>query len=331
MFGELAIAYLFLGGAGAGCLAVCSLVDLFVVREPFGWARAARGLATCPIGQVQAFGFAVGYGALAVGVACLLLDIGRIDRALGLFAPAQPTVVGFGAFVLVALLLTAALPVLARFLYVPQVPRAAVTATEVATVVVGVVAATYTGVLLAGLGGVRFWVSPLLPVLFLLSSLSCGVAVPLAGMAFVGDDADMRVLRRRLCAADCTLVLAEVAVAAAFWLIATQSDHPGVQASVALLRGSAPVALAWWWGFGLCGLAVPLALEAAVAVAGRMRAPTASARTAVAVAAACVLVGAACLRWAVVDAGTHRALELQDVPQNASLALSQSANQNERK
>ena len=39
MLGELAVLYLFLGGAGAGCVAACSLVDLLWLREPFGRRR----------------------------------------------------------------------------------------------------------------------------------------------------------------------------------------------------------------------------------------------------------------------------------------------------
>ena len=42
MLGELAVLYLFLGGAGAGCVAACSLVDLLWLREPFG-ATAVYG------------------------------------------------------------------------------------------------------------------------------------------------------------------------------------------------------------------------------------------------------------------------------------------------
>ena len=36
MFGELVTAYLFLAGVGAGGVAVASVADLLLVREPFG-------------------------------------------------------------------------------------------------------------------------------------------------------------------------------------------------------------------------------------------------------------------------------------------------------
>ena len=39
MLGELAVLYLFLGGAGAGCVAACSLVDLLWLRETRRWIR----------------------------------------------------------------------------------------------------------------------------------------------------------------------------------------------------------------------------------------------------------------------------------------------------
>lgn len=317
MFGELAVAYLFLGGAGAGCVLVASLLDLVVVREPFGTAEYAPGPAVRPAAHAVDVAFAVGFVAVAAGIACLLLDVGRIDRVASLFLDPHPTFMTFGSYALAALAVLAAALAVVRFAYVPGVSRAAVTAAEAVACVVAVAVMTYTGLLLQSVEGVRFWGTPLVTALFVLSSASSGVACVVIVMMLENADAQVRRIVRALAVADVALIVAEVACAAALIAQAAASDHEGVLASLeTLTRGDlAPV---WWGGFAACGLAVPLAAEAAFLArggAGRTNHASADAgamRTAVAVAAALVLVGAICLRVAIAGAGAHRELALED-------------------
>ena len=84
MFSVLAVGYLFLGGAGAGAIAVASILDLAWVRAPFGHAsRIGIGEAT-PLERTVAVGMLAGFGALALGMLFLLFDLGRIDRVASL-------------------------------------------------------------------------------------------------------------------------------------------------------------------------------------------------------------------------------------------------------
>lgn len=328
MLGELAVLYLFLGGAGAGCVAACSLIDLLWLREPFG-ATTAYGPdpAVEPARRAVALGFALGLGVLVAGVACLAFDLGRIDRVLALFLMPQPTVMSVGAFALAALVAVAAPLAAVRLLYLPALGRPAVTALEVLAVALGLVVMVYTGLLLQSLQGAGLWRSVWLPVLFALSSASCGVALTLACCPWVGDDAALRRLTRALMRVDGVLIAAEAVAAALFAGLAAASAHPGAAlAADALLTGSQ--AAAWWLGFGLCGLGLPLAVEATCLLGRGRSAPRGivlAPATLPAVAAVLVLVGGVCLRWAVTDAAVPRELALQDPAAATELALTDDA------
>lgn len=353
MFSDLVVVYLFLGGAGAGALAVCCIADLALtrpLRADFGAcasktrASKMRVFGMSPLERTGAsvgprmsrpsdrtglrmvdLAFLLGFLMLVFAVVCLVADLGRVDRVASLFFGSQLTVLTVGAFSLAALLALAALLVLARFLYLPGLPWGAVRFAEGVAVVVSFAVMAYTGVLLQGLVGVAFWRTPLLPVLFVLSSLSCGAATMCIVAPFSGveDDVQARILAR-VAHFDLVVIVLEMAVAACLLWWAHGSAHAGVQESFAILTDPAygvyslgsSVFSCWWGGFVLCGLLVPLLAEVAVAFRfGSRRAPSRAfgVRNALAVAAAFVMVGALCMRWAVVQAGQHRDLELQPV------------------
>ena len=312
MLGELAVLYLFLGGAGAGCVAACALADLLWLREPFGADGHGPELPADPDRRAVALGFATGLAALAAGVACLGFDLGRIDRVLALFLTPQLTVMTVGAWSLVALVAVALVLAAVRFLYLPQVGRPVVAVLEVAAVVLGVVVMAYTGLLLQGLHGFALWRSLWLPALFALSSASSGAALLMLCAAWASEGAGPSALMETLARVDAVVIVAEAVVAALFVGMAAVGDHPSAAASAwSLLDG--PLAAAWWLGFCAVGLALPLAAEAACLLGG----PRAGAvwerwPQLPVIAAAAVLAGAVCLRWAVVDAGMQRPLELQE-------------------
>lgn len=309
MFSDLAVLYLLLGGAGAGTLAVCCVLDLTLVRQPFGFAAGyAPGPSANARERTIDFAFLLGFAFLIVGVACLMADLGRLDRVMSLFASPHPTALTVGSYSLAALLALGAGLALVRFMYLPDVPQVVVRIAEAAAFLVALVVMGYTGVLLQGIGGVALWSTPLIPALFVLSSLSCGAAAvffisPFSGVA---DEAQMRMLKA-LARFDAAVIILEAVAAASFLLWAASSEHPAVAASLSILiRGE--MAYAWWVGFVACGLVVPLAVE--LALIWRKRSDLA--RKALAVVAALVLAGALSMRFAIVDSGVHRALELQD-------------------
>ena len=295
MFSVLAVGYLFLGGAGAGAIAVASILDLAWVKAPFGHAsRIGIGEAT-PLERTVAVGMLAGFGALALGMLFLLFDLGRIDRVTSLLLRPSLSFLTVGTYTLAGLAACAALLVAVRFAYLPSVPRGAVRAVEAAAAVVAVVVMLYTGLLLQNTGAVALWSSPLVPVLFLLAAY------------FAPADAGIAWLFRTLARADAVIVVLEAVAAALFVAFALADDHPGAAASAQRLA-EGDLALWWWVGFALCGLVVPLAVEGVLSARGSF---SEACRTGLAVAAVLVLVGGFSMRTALAEAGSHRELALE--------------------
>lgn len=308
MFSELAVGYLFLGGAGAGVVAVASIADLARVKAPFG-ASSRMSVGEAPsVERMISFGMLAGYAALSLGVLCLLFDLGRIDRVAALFLEPSPTFLTVGAYALAALAVFAAFLAAVRFAYLPSIPRGAVRAVEAVAGIVGVAVMLYTGLLLQSMGAVALWRSPFVPALFVLSSLSCGIAMLLITAFFAPADAATMRFARTLARVDAALIVLEAAAAALFVALALGGDHPTAAQSAQRLA-SGDLSQWWWVGFVLCGLAVPLVAEASFAV---RRMPATALRATLAVAAVLVLVGGFCMRSALVDAGAHRSLELEE-------------------
>lgn len=318
MFSVLAVGYLFLGGAGAGVIATASILDLTWVKAPFGSASRVSIDEASPLERAVAAGFLVGFAMLALGVLCLLLDLGRVDRVGELLVRPSLSFLTVGTYALAALAGCAALLSAVRYAYLPWVPRRAVRAVEAIAAIAGAVVMAYTGLLLQSLGSVALWSSPLVPVLFVLSSLSCGVAVLLLAAFFVPEDKAVARLMLTCVRFDAVAIVLEGAIAALLVGFALSGDHPAALQSAQRLT-SGDLASWWWIGFLLCGLAVPLAVEATFAV---RRTGGHAVRIALAVAAVFVLVGGFSMRTSLVDAGAHREIALES-------ALPQPATQND--
>lgn len=312
MFGELAIAYLFLGGVGAGCLGVCSLLDLLILREPFGTTAYFQGPAIVGDRRMVDYAFVSGFVLLATGTACLFFDLGRTDRLILLFASPSTTFVSIGAYCLVALLLIGGVLALIRFIYVPEVKHGMVVALECVAVVLSVAVMLYTGFLLQSLSGVAVWRPIWLPLLFAASSISGGIAVIVLCGIFVPKDACVIALINTLAKMDIFTIFVEAVFAIAFLAELSQYENAGAATSFNMLAYGKN-AKVWWLGFVGCGIVVPMILEVVWFFARRSEYEL---RYAVfLVAAALVVIGAVCLRWSVVDAGVHRDLELEEVSQ----------------
>lgn len=313
MLGELPVWYLFLGGSGAGLLLVASVMMLLV---PLPDRAAALGVADGPEGVHRMYRSlahlfvpaCAGAGALlAVGVACLAVDLGITERAMLLFFSPRPTFLSVGAWLLFAALLVDA-GLLAVWAHEPRRFSARVRALPAAAALLGLAVMTYTGLLLQSLAAVPLWDTPLLPCLFVASSLSCGVALMIAVVRLSGVAWRFEAVARQWEHVDVAVLLAEAAVAAAFVIaqvMRAQSGETGTLLALAvslqtLLAG--PNAWAFWGVFGFVGIAAPLALACAgLCVKSSPLMPFAQ--------AACALVGAFAMRWSIVTAGMHPILQ----------------------
>ena len=176
VFNVLTTSYLFLGGTGAGALAVLCVLEC---------ARVLRWRALAMPEEFFARAWPVCAVTLATGMLSLLADLGRPDRLLGLLSSPTPSAMAAGSFALVAALACAAAFSLGALLDTVRLPRAAVLALAAAGALSAAVTATYTGALLQSLASVLLWRTSLVPVLFVLSSASCGIATAFLAASFV--------------------------------------------------------------------------------------------------------------------------------------------------
>lgn len=171
MFSELVVAYLFLGGTGAGALLIAAVLMLLaderavsrgvVVRFRDNGSAAYRRLFV-PI-------LVASLVVLVLGALCLAADVGRLDRILllAVSSPSNYLVVGFWALLLCGTLAAAMLLV---WLGVPSVSLPLFRALAVLLAAVSFVAVIYTGLLLSGMPSVPLWFGPWLPGLFAISA-----------------------------------------------------------------------------------------------------------------------------------------------------------------
>ena len=305
MFDLPVIVYLFLGGTGAGALVLLGIAEfadaLWVLRCARGTGSRCLRLAG---GGLPAEWYCRSWGAcsafLALGILCLLFDLGRPDRVGLLLARPALSPISVGAFALGASLMLAAFFALLEWSGTSLRP-AAVLALSVAGVATGLVSATYTGVLLQGMASVALWHTPLLPALFALSSLSCGAAVLFACVAFSQRDTVLAALRDRILRVDAVLVALE-AVCLAALVCAGLAGAPSREAARQLVAGElAPV---FWGGVVALAIVAPAVLGRCIT---RENHPAQLLRI-----AGCALAGGLALRWCMVTAGLYDASRSAD-------------------
>lgn len=289
VFSMLVVSYLFLGGAGAGALVVLSLLECANAHRRFGFTRgrsrlgltyAGRAMGPLSVGEpgvpggtsvVRAFSlpgdlfaraWPVCFVTMAAGVLCLVADLGRPERLLVLLLSPAPSAMTVGAYAL-AISLACAGVFSAMALSDATVPDArAVYALAIPSVLAGLATVAYTGVLLSGLASVLFWQTWLLPVLFSLSSLSCGVALVFFAAAFVEVRQSLAWQLQNVARVDSVLIVLETLCLGALVVWGLASDGT-FAAAHALVAGD--LAWAFWGGLVVPGLAVPLVMEQFVA------------------------------------------------------------------
>ena len=314
---ELVICYLFLGGAGAGACATLAVMGLFVPHTALvavrvrGAQEAARTVVAPPREYRRLFAptYLCAIGALVLGIVILAADLGNIDRLILLVTQPEPTYVTLGAYALVVCTLLAVLLACVWASLLPRVPYAVFAAASVFMLVIAMVVMTYTGLLLKGLRAVALWDSVWLPVLFVLSALSCGIALVAIACQFTGASRLFERTLRHLFAADAVFIVLEALAAAALvlsvWLAAREGWPSGTAAAAvgsleALLAGE--VSRVFWIAFVGVGLAAPLAVELV-----SLRSRRASWAVAL-LTSAFVLAGGLAMRYCIVEAGMRPVL-----------------------
>lgn len=314
MFSELAVAYLFFGGAGAGACVVLGVLECANIGRygalPSGsgvgmmrarssrWARRLR----VPH-DLLARGWVLCLLLLGTGSLCLLADAGRPERVVALWLAPRFSVVTVGAWALLASSASAAFFAVASNGWGARLRPALVLAAAIAAIVAGLVTAVYTGVLLGSLPSVLAYRTGVLPALFLLSSLSCGAAVVFAASSLVDSRLPFGSALHRLGRADRVIILVEAALLVLF--VGQLADEGTKAGAAALVAGDG--AVLFWVVLVLVGLGAPFILE--------WRYPAGDCRVKGLWIACCILLGAAALRVSVTG------LAAFDISQTPELAF----------
>ena len=270
--------YLFLAGLGAGAFALGALTN---------WAKT-------PAPTMKKVAFIVAPVAVAVGTLMLVVDAhaGLMNplRFFGLVANLG-SVMAWGVIILSAFLVVSIVD-----LIVLLVKKGTPKALDIVGAVLAVCVAAYTGVLL-GDAGVAFplWNMAVLPILFIVSAASTGIAATLLITRLVA--ADEAAALPWLGKAGLVLPVLELALVIVLLAVAGMAGGSAGAAGAASVANlvSGPYAVAFWLGFVVIGLAVPFVLEFMSHRGSQSKAlPMAG--------EACVLVGGFMLRYLVIMA-----------------------------
>lgn len=165
-------------------------------------------------------------------------------------------------------------------------------------VIAGILAfgvAIYSGFVVGFVGAIKIWNSGLVPILYVISGLTAGLAVVIL-VSFNASTSSIVTIANYLLAA---LVVYAVFVAVYFWA-ATYGSVTARDSAVRVLRG--PIAPAFWLGVVLLGVIIPIAMVAPFSLSQEVS-------TAVfAVAAACTIFGGVALRYVILKAGMYTPL-----------------------
>ena len=289
MISALATCYLFLGGVGAGGLVVLSLL------------KGVRALRACPVDllalprDLLSRAWILCTVFLALGTVCIAIDLGRFDNVLVLLTSPRPVPLAVGAYVLaLSLVLGCANAWLSAADIARRIPDFAIMALSLVGAIAGSITITYTGLLLTSMVSVVAWHSVLVPVIFSLSSLSCGLALILLAAAFTESRRPQVRPFSWLLTADSAIIACE-AISFVAYAILLGSDERSVMAQQALVCGD--FAIPFWCGVVGVGLALPWFLERIVTYSSH--------HFQMIWIAVAILVGGLLVRWCVVSLAAY--------------------------
>lgn len=300
-FSELIAVYLFLGGTAAGAYAVLASLDVFRALRQGSQRQghnqvALQRLCESTYERTRRIVYGASLAIIAAGILCLIADLGRPDAFYFLLLYPTGSLISIGALALSLLTVSLVAAFCEATFTLSASARRVMFVVKTLGIPVSVVVMAYTGLLLKSVVAVKLWQTNWLPVLFVLSALSCGCAVVLLGLCSCEDDRATKRWKSALLHADIAFVALEaVAVVALF---ADLSCIVGFNEVRDVLVGSH--ASLFWAGFVACALLLPLAIEVPYLV--RKQWPS---TVLVASVASLVLVGGLCLRLVMVAAGVQ--------------------------
>ncbi len=284
---EILIAfYLFLGGLGA--MAYC--VSFFY------WRRGVKD-------KMVAGGSLIGIIAVLIGTLALIFDLGHPERFYMVFFSPQlnpASWIVIGSLLLMLFLVFAALftaPFLKWFKWVPWTQNSpANKAFGWLAFVLGIGVAAYTGILIGVVFNIPFWNAPALPLIFMISALSTGLAVLILMLLAMGD-IELERVTHSLAKSDGFVMIGELIAIGIFLLIRSYGPAGAIESVNTVLMGH--LAPYFVGGVLLMGLAIPIMLVFGYEVQREGR----GSHYITMLSAIFVLIGGAFLRYVVLEAG----------------------------
>ncbi len=238
--------------------------------------------------------YLLGFLIVIIASACLIIDLGQPSRMLSLFLRPSGAVLSWGSFILLATIILGFFLVLANFIYTSVLSSPIKKVAEALCAVSSFLLAAYAGIYLQSVQTVPFWNTFALPILFVFSSLSTGMALIFLVASMTGNVVWLRKRLIQLHVAHRIFLVIELVVLTLLLWFAT-FDTTATQ-SLNLLFGSD---LRYWFLIGAVGLGivVPLAAEfyAFLSKKTSLLLPL----------YVFCLLGSLCLRYCVVAAGVH--------------------------
>lgn len=233
--------YLFLGGIGGGAYTIGAVN--WLIGEGVEASTTA--------------GLWIGFPALAIGCACLLVDLGTPTKAF--LAGMKPGTSWMArGFWIISIFMILAFVHFVLHLFTDTAAteggRLLLNVLSVAGIVFAVATMAYTGILLSASKGIPFWRSGAVPVVFVVSALVTGHFTVMLGMTLFGITGESLGPLQVMALEAAVLVGLEVLAIVFFLQAAFAHPDPRESAQRILRRRSFVV------GYFLLGLAVPLVL-----------------------------------------------------------------------
>lgn len=259
----------------------------FGLRLPVSWFmpnEAYRGF-FAPI-------YGAGQAAVLLGMLFLFADLGRPDRVLSIFTHPTLSFITIGAYLLVGVLICSLASICTWVLSVP-IPRVIAAAARILCLFLALAVMAYAGMFLASLDAVRFWHSIWLPLVFVVSAMSTGLALSMGSVMLLGTPDRFATTLMSARKIDAVLILLEMVLLVFLVIGAFNGTSESSYAVQDLLFGEH--AATFWVFVVICGLAFPFFAELfAKNDDGRLKALFLIA----------VLIGGFFLRWCIVEVGS---------------------------
>ncbi|MEE8189052.1 MAG: NrfD/PsrC family molybdoenzyme membrane anchor subunit [Kiloniellales bacterium] len=306
-WGMPVILYLFLAGVGAGALTASASVLLRGGGGGFGGSHV----------EIARYGAFLAPLPVMVGCLALIFELGSFEvgnwfRWINLYMTINLSPMSIGTWLLSFFIMVS---MAYAYTFVPNAPflgewqRPLRVMLAWVSVPLGIATAIYTGILLGAMPARPFWNSPILALLFMLSSISTGVAVILLFRALLHRTSTPEAEQAAkesdylLTATDVMLIGFELMVIFLFLMYA-QLTIGNVKEAMSVILPGGDLAPLFWLGVVLIGLLIPALIELYYVIPELLyHRGFASPRYVDIVVSVAVLIGGFLLRYVVVIAG----------------------------